>query len=161
MCWQKCEEIRTLLHGWTECKLWQTVRWFLSKLEISSVSSVQLLSRVQLFVTPWIAAHQASLSITNSQSSLKLTSIELVMPSSHLILCCPLFLLPPIPPSIRNIIYIYKRNSIWPSNFTSRYIPTPQNWKHVFKHLHMNAQSSTVHNIQNVEITKLSIITDE
>ena len=68
---------------------------------ISVLSSVQSLSRVRLFVTPWIAAHQASLSITNSQSSLKLTSIESVMPSSHLILCCPLLLLPPIPPSIR------------------------------------------------------------
>ena len=64
-------------------------------------SSVQSLSRVQLFVTPWIAARQASLSITNSRSSLKFTSIEAVMPSSHLILRCPLFLLPPIPPSIR------------------------------------------------------------
>jgi len=63
--------------------------------------SVQSLSRVWLFVTPWIAAHQASLSITNSRSSLKLMSIKLVMPSSHLILCCPLLLLPPIPPSIR------------------------------------------------------------
>ena len=63
-------------------------------------SSVQSLSRVRLFVTPWIAARQASLFITNSQSSLKLTSIELVMPSSHFILCHPL-LLPPIPPSIR------------------------------------------------------------
>ena len=64
-------------------------------------SSVQSLSRVQLFATPWIAACQASLSITNSWSSLKLTSIESVMPSSHLILCRPLLLLPPIPPSIR------------------------------------------------------------
>ena len=64
-------------------------------------SSVQSLSRVQLFLTPWITARQASLSITNSQSTLKLTSIKSVMPSSHLILCCPLFLLPPIPPSIR------------------------------------------------------------
>ena len=64
-------------------------------------SSVQLLSHVQLFATPSIAAHQASLSITNSQCLLKLMSIELVMPSSHLILCCPLLLLPPIPPSIR------------------------------------------------------------
>ena len=64
--------------------------------------SVQSLSRVRLFATPWIAARQASLSITNSQSSLKFTSIELVMmPSSHLILCRPLLLLPPIPPSIR------------------------------------------------------------
>ena len=66
-----------------------------------SVSSVQLLSRVWLFVTPWITAHQASLSITISQSSLRLTSTESVMPSSHLILCHPLLLLPPIPPSIR------------------------------------------------------------
>ena len=63
-------------------------------------SSVQSLSRVRLLATPWIAARQASLSITNSRSSLKLTSIESVMPSSHLILCRPLLLLPPIPPSI-------------------------------------------------------------
>ena len=65
------------------------------------LSSVQLLSRVRLFATPWIAARQASLSITISRSSLRLTFIESVMPSSHLILCRPLFLLPPIPPSIR------------------------------------------------------------
>ena len=64
-------------------------------------SSVQSLSRVWLFVTPWISARQASLFITNSRSSLRLTSIESVMPSSHLILGCPLILLPPIPPSIR------------------------------------------------------------
>ena len=64
-------------------------------------SSVQSLSHVRLFVTPWTAACQASLSITNSRSSLKLMSIKSVMPSSHLILCCPLLLLPPIPPSIR------------------------------------------------------------
>ena len=64
-------------------------------------SSVQSLSRVRLFVTPWIAAHQAFLSINISQSSFKLTSIESVMPSSHFILCRPLLLLPPIPPSIR------------------------------------------------------------
>ena len=64
-------------------------------------SSVQLLSRVQLFATPWIVPRQASLSIINSQSSLKLMSVELVMPSSHLILCHPLLLLLRIPPSIR------------------------------------------------------------
>ena len=64
-------------------------------------SSVQSLSRVWLFATPWITACQASLSITNSESSPRLTSIESVMPSSHLILCCPLLLLPSIPPSIR------------------------------------------------------------
>ena len=63
-------------------------------------SSVQLLSHVRLFATPWIAAHQPFLSITNSWSSLKLKSIESVMPSSHLILCRPFLLLPPIPPSM-------------------------------------------------------------
>ena len=65
------------------------------------IRSDQSLSRVRLFATPWIAARQASLSITISQSSPRLTSIESVMPSSHRILCHPLLLLPPIPPSIR------------------------------------------------------------
>ena len=64
-------------------------------------SSVQSLSSVRLFATPWTTARQASLSITNSQSPPKPMSIELVMPSDHLILCCPLLLLPPIPPSMR------------------------------------------------------------
>ena len=64
-------------------------------------SSVQLLSHVQLFATPWTAAHQASLAITNSQSLLKLMSIELMMPSNHLILCPTLLLLPSVFPSIR------------------------------------------------------------
>ena len=63
-------------------------------------TSVQLLSRVRLFATQWTAVHQASLSIINSRSSLRLMSIESVMPSSHLILCCPLLLLPPTPPTI-------------------------------------------------------------
>ena len=70
-------------------------------LHILQFSSVQSLSRVRLFTTPWIAARQDSLSITNSWSSPKLMSIKSVMPSSHLILCHPLLLLPPIPPSIR------------------------------------------------------------
>ena len=65
------------------------------------IRSDQSLSRVRLFATPWIAARQASLSNINSRSSLRLTSIESVMPSSDLILCRPLLLLPPIPPSIR------------------------------------------------------------
>ena len=69
-------------------------------MEPHQIRSDQSLSHVQLFATPWIAARQASLSITISRSSLKLTSIKSVMPSSHLILCRPLFLLPPIPPSI-------------------------------------------------------------
>ena len=64
-------------------------------------SSVQSFSRVRLFATPWITAHEASLTITISRSSLRLTSIESVMPSSHRILCHPLLLLPPIPPSIK------------------------------------------------------------
>ena len=67
----------------------------------TQVSSVQLLRHVQLFATPWTATSQASLSIANSQSLLKLTSIESLMPSSHLILCRPLLLLPSIFPSIR------------------------------------------------------------
>ena len=72
-----------------------------SFLIIIQFSSVQSLSHVQLFATPWISARQASLSITNSWSLPKPMSIELVMPSSYLILCRPLLLLPPIPPSIR------------------------------------------------------------
>ena len=83
------------------------------------ISSVQLLSRVQLFVTLWIAARWASLSITISRSSLRLTSIKSVMPSSHLILGHPLLLLPPIPPSIR----VFSNESTlcmrWPSTGVS------------------------------------------
>ena len=76
-----------------------TIKEYYSESDCDSVqfSSDQLLSRVRLFATPWITARQASLSITNSRSSLRLTSIESVMPSSHLILCHPLLLLPPIP----------------------------------------------------------------
>ena len=76
--------------------------WFLSCNSVNQppVSSVQSLSRVRLFVTPWIAARQASLSIIISGTSLRLTSIESVMPSSHLTLCRPLLLLPPVSPSI-------------------------------------------------------------
>ena len=81
-----------LLLRWSDC-------WFLNT--HFNYCSVQSLSCVLFFVTPWTAAHQASLSITNSQSLLKLRSIELVMPFNHLILCCPL-LLPSIFPSIRD-----------------------------------------------------------
>ena len=72
---------------------------------IIQFSSVQSLSRVQLFVTPWTAAHQASLAITNSRSLPKLMSVKSVMPSNHLIFCCPLLLLPSIFPSIRVFSY--------------------------------------------------------
>ena len=89
--------------GWQWVLLLYEWRLFISLKYNTHVqfSSVQLLSHVWLFVTPWIAARQASLSITNSQSSLKLMFIESVMPSSHLILCRPLLFLPLIPPSIR------------------------------------------------------------
>ena len=80
----------------------------------SQFSSVQLFSCVQLFVTPWTAAHQASLSITNSQSLLKFTCIESVMPSNHLILCRPLLLLPSIFPSIRVFSNESALHTRWP-----------------------------------------------
>ena len=89
-------------------------------------SSFRLLSRVRLFVTPWIAARQASLSITNSQSSLRVTSIKSVMPSSHLILCRPLLLLPPIPPSIRVFSSESTLHTRWPKywSFSFSIIPS-------------------------------------
>ena len=99
-----------------------------NKLKISTFSSVQLFSRVQLFATPWTAAYQASLSITNSQSLLKFMSIELVMPSNHLILCCPLLLLPSIFPSIR----VFSNESVlcirWPKywNFSFSIRPSKE-----------------------------------
>ena len=80
---------------------WLMISAIQQLIRIKHFSSVQTLSRVRLFATSWMAAHQASLSIINSGSSLKLTSIESVMPASHLILCRPLLLLPPIPPKIR------------------------------------------------------------
>ena len=90
--------------------------------------SVQSLSRVRLFVTPWIAAHEASLSITNSQSSPRPTSIESVMPSSHLILCHPLLLLPSIPPSIRVFSYESTLHMGWPKywSFSISIIPSKE-----------------------------------
>ena len=85
---------------------------------IFQFSSVQSLSCVPLFETPWITAHQASLSITNSWSSLRLTSIDSVMPSSHLILCRPLLLLPPIPPSIRVLSTESTLHMRWPKDWS-------------------------------------------
>ena len=91
-------------------------------------SSVQSLSCVRLFVTPWIAARQASLSITNSQSSLRLTSIESMMPTSDLILCRPLLLLPPIPPSIRAFSNESTLHMRWPKywSFSFSIIPSKE-----------------------------------
>ena len=85
---------------WCGCLKYK-VSWDHNENMRSAVSSVQSLSRAWLFVTPWITARQASLSTTNSRSSPKLMSIEAVILSSHLILCRPLLLLPPVPPSIR------------------------------------------------------------
>ena len=90
-------------------------------------SSVQSLSRVWLFATPWIAAHQASLSITNSRNSLKLMFIESVMPSSNLILCRPLFLLPPIPPSIRIFSNESTLRMRWPKYWSFSFSISPSN----------------------------------
>ena len=96
---------------------------------VSSVqySSVQSLSHVLLFATPWTAACQASLSITNSRRLLKLMSIELVMPSNHLILCRPLLLLPSIFPSIR----VFSKESVlcirWPKYWNFSFSISPSN----------------------------------
>ena len=98
---------------------------FLNPLLFKKLQSVQLLSCIQLFATPWTAAHQASLSITNSQSLFKLMSIELVMPSNHLILCRPLLLLPSIFPSIR----VFSNESVlhirWPKYWSFTFSISP------------------------------------
>ena len=95
------------------------------KSSVIQFSSVQSLSHVQLIATPWTAAHQACLSITNSQSLLKLTSIELVMPSNHLILCHPLLL----PPSIFPSIQVFSNESIlrisWPKYWSFSFSISP------------------------------------
>ena len=95
---------------------------------IDQFSSVQSLSHVRLFVTPWIAACQASLFISISRSSPRLTSIESVMPSSHLILGCPLLLLPPIPPSIRGFSNESTLHMRWPNywSFSFSIIPSKE-----------------------------------
>ena len=99
-----------------------------------SVSSVQLLSRVRLFATTWIASCQASLSITISRSSLRLMSIESVMPSGHLILCRPFLLLPPIPPSIRVFSNESTLRMRWPKYWSFSFSISPSkehHWSHL------------------------------
>ena len=91
-----------------------------------NISSVQLISCVRLFATPWATAYQASLATTNSWSLLKLMSIESVMPSNHLILCSPLLLLPSIFPSIR----IFSESALcirWPKYWNFSFIISPSN----------------------------------
>ena len=90
-------------------------------------SSVQSFSHVWLFATPWTAACQASLSVTNSRSLLKLMSFESVMPSNHLILCCPLLLLPPIPPSIRVFSNESTLRMSWPKYWSFSFSISPSN----------------------------------
>ena len=90
-----------------------------------TISSVQSLSCVRVFATPWTAGHQASLSTTNSRSLLKLMSIESVMPFSHLILCCPLLLLPPIPPSIRVFSNESTLHMRWPRYWSFSFSVSP------------------------------------
>ena len=92
-----------------------------------TLSSVQALSRVRLFATPWTAARQASLSITSSQSSHKLMSIKSVMPSSHLILCHPLLLLPSIFPSIRVFSNESALHIRWPKYWRFNFSISPSN----------------------------------
>ena len=102
------------------------MKWCSTLLSIQ-FSSVQLLSCVQLFATPWIAARQASLSITKSWSSPKLLSIESVMPSSHLILCRPLLLLPSVPPSIRVFPSESTLRMRWPKYWSFSFSISPSN----------------------------------
>ena len=122
---------------------------------------IQLLSHLRLFVTPWTAAHQASLSITNSWNLPKLTSIKLVMPSNHLILCYPLCLLPSIFPSIRvfsneSVLHIrwpkYWSFSISPSNEYSRLISFRMDW------LELLAGQGTLKSLLQHHSSKASIL---
>ena len=92
---------KPIYDSYVKLKVWTVYHYWWHWVIVTFISSVQSLSRVRLFATPWTAACQASLSITNFQSLLKLMSIESVMPSNHLILCHPLLLLPLIFPSIR------------------------------------------------------------
>ena len=111
LAFQRDEILYMLQHGWIQ----------------EAFSSVQLLSCVWLSATPWIAACQASLSITDSRNLPKLMSIESVMPSSHLILCRPLLLLPPIPPSIR--VFSNKSTLLmrWPKYWSFSFSISPSN----------------------------------
>ena len=108
--------------------LWESIGYMEFPIRVWYIfSSVQSLSHVRLFATPWITARQASLSITNSRSLPKLMPIESMMPFSHLILCCSLLLLPPIPPSIK----VFSNESTlcmrWPEYWSFSFIISPSN----------------------------------
>ena len=128
-CKLKCSEFFTLLTDYSVHLSSEIRKAGLHQSKATSVqfSSVQSLSRVPLFVTPWIAARQASLSITNSRSLPKLTPIESVMPSSHLTLCHPLLLLPPIPPSIRGFSNESTLHMRWPKYWSFSFSLSPSN----------------------------------
>ena len=132
------------------------------QIEALQFSSVQSLSRVRLFATPWIAARQASLSITNSRSSLKLTLIESVMPSSHLILCHPLFLLPPMPPSIRVFSNESTLRMRWPKywSFSFCIIPSKEIPELIFRMdwLDLLAVQGTLQSLLQHHSSKASIL---
>ena len=121
--WKNSESVRKKGKGWG------IQRKLLPKalLCIALSQSVQSLSRVWLFATPWFTARQASVSITNSRSLLRLMSIESVMPSSHLILCHPLLLLPPIPPSIRVFSNESTLHMRWPEYWSFSFSISPSN----------------------------------
>ena len=106
---------------------WVGDGWIVGDMIKQVFSSVQSLSRVQLFATPWTAAHQASLSITNSRSLLKLMSIKSVMPSNYLILCHPLLLLPSIFPIIRVFSSESALRIRWPKYWSFSFSITPSN----------------------------------
>ena len=128
----------------------------------SQIRSDKLLSRVRLFATPWIAARQASLSITNSWSSLRLTTIESVMPSRHLILCRPLLLLPPFPPRIR----VFSNESTlcmrWPKywSFSFSIIPSKEIPRLIFRmdFLDLLAVQGTLKSLLQHQSSRASIL---
>ena len=131
--------------------------------------SVQLLSHVQLFATPWTAVRQASLSITNSQSLLKLMSIELGMPSNHLIPCCPLLLLPSIFPNIRvfsnkSVLHIRWPDywsfslSISPSNEYSELISFRMDWLDLLAAQETLKESSPAPQFKNISSSVLNFL---
>ena len=138
MCWGECAPVIRYLWPWQRAKAWKMwqIMQQIRSVEIMAIlylpacvqfSSVQSLSRVWLFVTPWTAASQVSLSITNSRSLLELMSIELVMPSNHLILCCPLLLLPSIFPSIRIFSDESALRIRWPKCWSFSFNISPSN----------------------------------
>ena len=125
--WRKRERSYKDTNPITRAIWWPQLYLISSQSPQRQFSSVQSLSLVRLFATPWIAARQASLSITNSRSSHRLASIKSVMPSSHLILCHPLLLLPPLPPSIR---VFYNESTLrmrWPKYWSFSFSISPSN----------------------------------